>query len=277
MPSNPAPTSGYDADNPLVVEIAETDDELGNLIDADDDLKTDLADYVTDDSDASGLRYTVVGSTVFDTDGSKLIVTGDVSDSEQKPGTGAEEDDEDTINVDETVTRVAGAGGQVYMEPYDVLEAGRMAIFAEPTGAVAALWQNRRGTGGTLTGEPNSLCWAELLSDDPDKATKFFKDVLGVESGSMPGPGGNPYILLKAAGKEVAGIFRKPSEMPAEVPSFWLNYFAVADCDATVEKAKSLGGTALAEPMEPMPGMRLAVLMDPQGASFGVINENAPA
>ena len=102
--SNPAPTSGYDADNPLVVEIAETDDELGNLIDADDDLKTDLADYVTDDSDASGLRYTVVGSTVFDTDGSKLIVTGDVSDSEQKPGTGAEEDDEDTINVDETVT-----------------------------------------------------------------------------------------------------------------------------------------------------------------------------
>ena len=83
--SNPAPTSVYDADNPLVVEIAETDDELGNLIDADDDLKTDLADYVTDDSDASGLRYTVVGTTVFDTDGSKLIVTGDVSDSGKSP------------------------------------------------------------------------------------------------------------------------------------------------------------------------------------------------
>ena len=180
-------------------------------------------------------------------------------------------------NVDEAVTRVAGAGGQVYMEPYDVMEAGRMAIFAEPTGAVAALWQNKQGTGGTLTGEPNSLCWAELLSDDPDKATKFFKDVLGVESGSMPGPGGNPYILLKAAGKEVAGIFKKPSEMPAEVPSFWLNYFAVADCDAMVEKAKSLGGMALAEPMEPMPGLRLAVLMDPQGASFGMINVDAPA
>ena len=45
-------------------------------------------------------------------------------------------------NVDEAVTRVAGAGGQVYMEPYDVMEAGRMAIFAEPTGAVAAFWQN---------------------------------------------------------------------------------------------------------------------------------------
>ena len=180
-------------------------------------------------------------------------------------------------NVDETVTRVAGAGGQVYMEPYDVMEAGRMAIFAEPTGAVAALWQNRRGTGGTLTGEPNSLCWAELLSDDPDKATKFFEDVLGVESGSVPGPGGNPYIMLKAAGREVAGIFKKPSEMPAEVPSFWLNYFAVADCDATVEKAKSLGGAVLAEPMEPMPGLRLAVLMDPQGASFGVMNMDAPA
>ena len=116
-----------------------------------------------------------------------------------------------------------------------------------------------------------------MLSDDPDASTKFFQEVLGVEVDSRPGPGGNPYGLLKAGGKEVAGVFKKPSEMPAEVPSFWLDYFAVADCDATVEKAKTLGGMAFAEPMEPWPGRRLAVLMDPQGATFGVQNANTAA
>ena len=180
-------------------------------------------------------------------------------------------------DVDAATARISDAGGQVYMEPYDVMDAGRMAIFAEPTGAVAALWQNRQGTGGTLLEEPNSLGWAELLTDDPDASTNFFRDLLGVEVDSMTGPGGNPYGLIKAGGKEVAGIFKKPSEMPAEVPSFWLNYFAVADCDATVEKAKSLGGMAMAEPMEPWPGRRLAVLMDPQGAMFGVQNAGTPS
>ena len=65
--------------------------------------------------------------------------------------------------------------------------------------------------------------------------------------------------------------------MPAEVPSFWLNYFAVADCDATVEKQSRSEEPCLLSHMEPMPGLRLAVLMDPQGASFGVMNMDAPA
>ena len=101
--SNPAPTSGYDADNPLIIEINETDKDVGKLIDDDDDLKTDLADYVSDDSDASSLRYTVSGTNVFTTDGSKLVVTGDVSDSEKKSGTGEDEDDDRTANIDERI------------------------------------------------------------------------------------------------------------------------------------------------------------------------------
>ena len=100
--SNPAPTSQYDADNPLVLEINETDKDVGTLIGADDDLKIDLEDFVADDS-ASNLRFTISGTGVFTTNGSDLTVTGDVPDSTLKDGTGLEEDDTATTTVDESI------------------------------------------------------------------------------------------------------------------------------------------------------------------------------
>jgi predicted enzyme related to lactoylglutathione lyase len=57
------------------------------------------------------------------------------------------------------------------------------------------------------------------------------------------------------------------------IPTFWGIYFSVADTDATVEKAKSLGGALIAGPMDIEPG-RFAVLADPQGAMFNVIKMN---
>ena len=88
---------------PCPIEIHESDKDVGNLIDADDDLGTDFADYVSDDTGTSNLRFTIAGTTVFGTDGSELTVTGDVADSSLKPGTGLEEDDESTANIDESV------------------------------------------------------------------------------------------------------------------------------------------------------------------------------
>ena len=179
-------------------------------------------------------------------------------------------------DADEVAAKVAPAGGQVYQEPFDVFDAGRTAVIADPTGGVVMLWQNKQGTGGTLVGEPNSRCWSELMTDDPDKALSFFETVLGVERSEVPGPGGMRYHLIKAGGTEVAGVIEKTPEMGMDMPVHWLNYFAVADCDATVEKAKSLGGSLLAGPMDVMPG-RFAVLADGQGVSFGVIQLNEPS
>ena len=44
-------------------------------------------------------------------------------------------------SADETAAKVRDAGGRVLMEPFDVMQAGRMAVFADPEGAVFSVWQ----------------------------------------------------------------------------------------------------------------------------------------
>ncbi len=178
-------------------------------------------------------------------------------------------------DVDAATAQAAAEGGQVYMQPFDVMENGRMSVVADPTGGVISLWQDKRGTGGTLMGEPYSRCWSELMTPDRDRAIEFFKAMFGVETDEMPGPGGMPYVMLKVGGQPVIGVVQKTPEMPIDLPVFWLNYFAVEDCDATAQKAAELGGSVIAGPWDTMPG-RMALLADRQGASFGIIKLDQP-
>lgn len=174
----------------------------------------------------------------------------------------------------EAVTaKAAAAGGNVMLPPMDVMDLGRMAVIADPTGGVFGLWEPKSHTGFGRTNEPGAPCWAELMTDDPARAADFYTAVLGVPSKPMDvPPGAPPYTLLGPADAEGAGIFDKGPEM-ANVPNMWGVYFEVADCDATVAKTKALGGSVLREPMDIMPG-RFAVLADPQGAVFNVIKSN---
>ena len=64
-------------------------------------------------------------------------------------------------------------------EPFDVMEAGRMAVIQDPTGAVFMLWQPNKHPGAGLVNEPVSLCWNELLTRDPDAATTFYTSMFG--------------------------------------------------------------------------------------------------
>lgn len=60
--------------------------------------------------------------------------------------------------ADETADKVEAAGGTVVVEPMDVMDIGRMAFFADPTGAVFGVWQPKTFTGADLVNAPNSLC-----------------------------------------------------------------------------------------------------------------------
>ncbi len=69
-------------------------------------------------------------------------------------------------DADESIAKVKAAGGTVFVEPMDVLDVGRMAVFADPTGAAAAVWQPRRHIGAGLVNEPGALAWNELNTRD---------------------------------------------------------------------------------------------------------------
>jgi hypothetical protein len=177
-------------------------------------------------------------------------------------------------DAEQVAGRVAAAGGNVIVPAMDVFDYGRMAVLADPTGAVVSLWQAKSHTGFEVVGEPGAVTWCELMTDDPDRAAAFFRTLLDVPTQTIDiGSRGLPYTLLGPAQGERAGIMGKTPDM-AHVPNSWSVYFEVADTDATVARARTLGATVVREPMDIMPG-RFAVLTDPQGAVFCII-KSAP-
>ncbi|MCL2769404.1 MAG: VOC family protein [Solirubrobacterales bacterium] len=175
-------------------------------------------------------------------------------------------------DADATAEKVKTAGGSVMIEPMDVLDIGRMAMFADPTGAVFGVWQPKSFAGADLVNEPGALCWNEVLTRNTDADKAFYPAIFGWAAGH-PSFEGAPesYTVWELDGKGIGGMMQMSDEhFPAEVPAHWEVCFAVADCDATVARARELGATVTAEPMD-MPFGRFAGLIDPQGASFTIM------
>lgn len=175
-------------------------------------------------------------------------------------------------DADETAGKVKAAGGSVVVEPMDVMDIGRMAFFADPTGAVFGVWQPRTFAGADLVNEPNSLCWNEVLTREAEANKAFYPQVFGWDVGHPTFEGApESYVVWELDGNSVGGMMQMTDDFfPPEVPPHWGVCFAVADCDATTDKARELGATVTMEPMD-MPIGRFSGLIDPQGASFTVM------
>lgn len=176
-------------------------------------------------------------------------------------------------SADEAAKAVTAAGGKLMMEPFDVFDSGRMTVAADPTGASFGLWQPRNHIGARFINENNTVCWNELATRDTSAAKKFYGKVFGwndVTKDASATPYTEFYLGdpkdLKAAGGMIA-----MTEEWGDAPPHWTVYFAVNDCDAAVEKAKSLGGTILVPPMDVPEVGRFSLLQDPQGGYFSVI------
>jgi predicted enzyme related to lactoylglutathione lyase len=170
-----------------------------------------------------------------------------------------------TADADATAAAVRDAGGQVIFEPMDVMETGRMAIFADAGGAVFGVWQPKQHTGMGVTNQPGSYCWTELATRDIAGAKQFYRSVFGWDAG------GNGYVEWKLGDKHVGGGMAMGENYPPHIPPHWLIYFASDTIEQTVARAQELGGKALMPVTEIGGGMgRFAVIQDPQGAVFGV-------
>jgi uncharacterized protein len=172
-------------------------------------------------------------------------------------------------DADAAVAKAKEAGATVFLEPMDVMDVGRMAVFADPTGAAIAVWQPKEHKGAGIVNEPGALCWNELASRDTAAAQTFYRGVFGWDAASID-MGDMQYFEWKLGDNTIGGMMPMPTEVPAEVPSYWMAYFAVADCEAAVAKASKSGGGVTVPPTD-IPAGRFAVLSDPQGAMFGVI------
>ena len=116
-----------------------------------------------------------------------------------------------------------------------------------------------------VRGEPGSVSWVECLSRDPAAARRFYRDLFGWKSAEDSAG----YVVFEFDGERVGGLMAMPASVPAEVPSYWLAYFTVADVDAACTRAAEMGGAVL-EPARAIEQGRFAVLQDPAGAVFAV-------
>jgi len=179
-----------------------------------------------------------------------------------------------TTSAEETAKKVTAAGGQVIAPPMQVAEEGTMAVFLDPTGAAFGVWQPNQMTGAELVNTPNSLTWNELATRDMSAAKAFYTSVFPWTAHANPMPDGSEYVEWQIDGKSIGGGMQMGPQMPAQVPPHWLVYFAVASTDNTLQRAQELGAKVMMPAMD-IPQGRFAVLTDPQGAAFAVIQLKA--
>jgi len=191
-------------------------------------------------------------------------------------------------SADETASKVREAGGNVAMEPFDVMDAGRMAVFSDPEGAIFCVWQPKEHKGARVVNEHGSLNFNDLNTRDAEGAKSFYRSVFGWETLTLDGgftawtlPGyaehlerDNPDLrkqMAEAGAPEgfadvVASLIPIADDQP-DTPPHWGVTFAVDDADAIASRATDLGGTVVVPPMD-APWVRMTVIADPQGAMF---------
>jgi hypothetical protein len=176
-------------------------------------------------------------------------------------------------NADETASRVPALGGTLLAPPFDVEEHGRMAIVQDPTGATLAIWQAKAHTGIQIGGVDGTLCWADLNSPDRDKAVPFYTNLFGWQF--LPGKDADAsgYLHIKN-GEEFIGGATPSHYLPPGAPPHWLAYFLTSNCDASTEKAKSLGANIMMPPSDIEGAGRFSVVADPQGAVFALFQSS---
>jgi len=191
-------------------------------------------------------------------------------------------------SADDAASKVKAAGGSVVMEPFDVMDAGRMGVFTDPEGAAFCVWQAKEHKGARIVNEHGSLNFNGLNTRDPEGAKAFYGSVFGWEA--LPVGGGAEMWRLRGYGdyleqlhpdlrktmaevgapegfEDVVASLNPISDDQPDVPPHWSVTFGVDDADAIAAKAVELGGKVLAPPFD-APWVRMTVIADPQGATF---------
>lgn len=171
-------------------------------------------------------------------------------------------------DADAVAKKVEAAGGTVVMPPMEVMESGSFAVFQDDQGAFISVWQPNQHNGAQVVREPGSMTWVELNTRDVEASKAFYAAVFGWDA--LTTEGEMTYTEFKLGGESIAGMMEIPSELPPEVPPHWLVYLGVDDVDAAVTQAEGLGASVMVPGMD-FPGGRFALLADPQGATFGIM------
>jgi uncharacterized protein len=165
-------------------------------------------------------------------------------------------------SADESAAKAEELGANVMAEPFDVMDVGRMAVFADPQGAALAVWEPRASIGATVVNAPGALTWNDLVTPDIDASATFYGALFAWTTEEIPDVSG--YRVIKNGERQNGAMALSP-----DGPCAWMPYFGHEDVDSLFAEIPAQGGAVLHEAME-MPTGRIGVFADPQGAAFAV-------
>ena len=173
-------------------------------------------------------------------------------------------------DVDATTKMVVAHGGRVLVEPRTVADLGREAVVADPQGAVFALLASSSGDPPEGLGDPGEWIWSTLLTRDPDTDAAFYQTLFGYEIYDLSEHGAGGHYLLASGGYARASANALPSRSE-QSHAQWLSYVRVSDANQAAAKVVALGGRVLVKPQVDHQGGKIAVVADPMGAPFGLM------
>jgi predicted enzyme related to lactoylglutathione lyase len=289
---------GYIPGVPCWVDTSQAD--LGAALDFYSDLfGWDFEDVMPPESEGNYFVASceATSSSIFDTSGD--LCSGDVAAVRSIPEAAEPRATWNTYfwvdSAEEAASKVRDAGGGLATDPFDFMDACRMAVFTDPEGAAFGVWEAKEHKGARLVNDPGALVFNGLNTRDVEGAKSFYGSVFGWQTGTIGGgaegwtlPGYGDWLerehqpnlrkqMAEAGAPDgfedvVASVIPIPDDQP-DTPAHWSVTFAADNADATAAKAAELGGTVIVPPFDgpwstSTYTIRITVIADPQGATF---------
>jgi hypothetical protein len=175
-----------------------------------------------------------------------------------------------TSDVDAATKTALQHGGKLLFGPHDIPNLGRDAVLADPQGAVFAVLASSSGDPPDVLGDPGEWIWRSLITTDPDTDAAFYQTLFDYDVFDLPPDDGAQHYLLASGNYARASADSLPADGVHRHPH-WLSFVRVNDAAATAEKVVALGGRVLVQPRIDRHGGKVAVVADPLGAPFGLL------
>jgi uncharacterized protein len=176
-------------------------------------------------------------------------------------------------DVDAADRIAVGSGGKIVVAPRTYQARGRQAVLTDPQGAPFAVIASVSGDPADYLAENGTWIWSSLLTRDPEAGIAFYQNVFGYEVFDLQSDDGLQHAVLATDNMARASVNSLPADAMHRHPH-WLNFIRVADASATATNAVALGGKVLVAPGVDRHGGKFAVIADPSGAPFGVMEWN---
>jgi predicted enzyme related to lactoylglutathione lyase len=174
-------------------------------------------------------------------------------------------------DVDAAKATAVTQGARVLLAPRDVPLRGREAIFADPQGAVFAVVATSRGDTPERLAAPGEWIWSSLITTDPDTDAAFYQSLFDYEVFDLAPSSPGAQHLMFASGDFLRASANTPPVSNPGIHPHWINFIRVIDTSVIAANVLKLGGKVLAGPYTDRHGGQVAIVADPQGAIFGLM------